>query len=89
MSLRSEALVLVEVLLRVPPLFVVDEFLKISLGLPVATGEEVSVLSNVTVDHVDLLDSEANYYNADFYDAFLLTLLKFFVCCLGMYNFTF
>lgn len=84
MSLRSKALVLVEVLLRVPPLFVVDELLKISLGLPVSTGEEVSLLSTVTADHVDASDSNPNFYDANFYNAFVLTLLKFFVCCLGM-----
>lgn len=72
-----------EVLLRVPPLFVVDEFLKISLGLPVSSGEEVSVLSNVTVDHVDFADADVNYYDANFYNAFFFTLLKFLVCCLG------
>ncbi|XP_026745875.1 protein TRC8 homolog isoform X1 [Trichoplusia ni] len=83
MSLRSKALALVEVLLRVPPLFVVDEFLKISLGLPVSSGEEVSVLSNVTVDHVDFADADVNYYDANFYNAFFFTLLKFLVCCLG------
>ncbi|XP_053619720.1 protein TRC8 homolog [Plodia interpunctella] len=83
MSLRSKALALVEVLLRVPPLFVVDEFLKISLGLPVGNGEEVSVLSNVTIDHVDILDADASYYDANFYNAFFFTLLKFLVCCLG------
>ncbi|XP_075986389.1 TRC8 ring finger protein [Anticarsia gemmatalis] len=83
MSLRSKALALVEVLLRVPPLFVVDEFLKISLGLPVSNGEEVSVLSNVTVDHVDISDADGNYYDANFYNAFFFTLLKFLVCCIG------
>ncbi|CAH0597802.1 unnamed protein product [Chrysodeixis includens] len=83
MSLRSKALALVEVLLRVPPLFVVDEFLKISLGLPVSSGEEVAVLSNVTVDHVDFADADVNYYDANFYNAFFFTLLKFLVCCLG------
>lgn len=85
MSLRSKALALVEVLLRVPPLFVVDEFLKISLGLPVSGGEEVSALSNVTVDHVDITSSDVNYYDSQFYNAFVITLFKFFVCCLGTY----
>lgn len=83
MSLRSKALALVEVLLRVPPLFVVDEFLKISLGLPVSSGEEVTILSNITVDSFDVTDSEANYYDANFYNAFFFTLLKFLVCCIG------
>lgn len=84
MSLRSKALALVEVLLRVPPLFVVDEFLKISLGLPVSTGEE-SVLGNITVDGVavDLTDPDVNYYDANFYNAFFFTIVKFLVCCLG------
>uniref|UniRef100_A0A2A4JAX4 RING-type domain-containing protein n=2 Tax=Heliothis virescens TaxID=7102 RepID=A0A2A4JAX4_HELVI len=85
MSLRSKALALVEVLLRVPPLFVVDEFLKISLGLPVSSGEDGSVLSNITVDGVavDMTDPDVNYYDANFYNAFLFTIVKFLVCCLG------
>ncbi|PZC73082.1 protein TRC8 homolog [Helicoverpa armigera] len=85
MSLRSKALALVEVLLRVPPLFVVDEFLKISLGLPVSSGEEGSVLSNITVDGVavDISDPDVNYYDANFYNAFFFTIVKFLVCCLG------
>ncbi|KAL0811254.1 hypothetical protein ABMA28_009680 [Loxostege sticticalis] len=83
MSLRSKALALVEVLLRVPPLFVVDEFLKISLGLPVSSGEEVSILSNITIDHIDVTDAEATYYDANFYNAFFFTFLKFLICCLG------
>lgn len=89
MSLRSRALALVEVLLRVPPLFVVDEFLKISLGLPVSGGDEVSILSNVTLDHVDVSDSDGNYYDANFYNAFVFTLMKFLVCCLGKHFFLF
>lgn len=85
MSLRLKALALVEVLLRVPPLFVVDEFLKISLGLPVSS-EEVPVLSNVTVDHVDILEPDVNYYDANFYNAFFVTFFKFLVCCSGEEN---
>lgn len=83
MSLRSKALALVEVMLRVPPLFMVDEFLKISLGLPVSSGEEVSVLSNITIDHIDISDAATTYYDANFYNAFFFTLMKFFMCCLG------
>lgn len=83
MSLRSKALALVEVLLRVPPLFVVDEFLKVSLGLPVSIGDDGPSLSNATDDHVDISDSETNYYDANFYNAFFFTLLKFLICCLG------
>jgi E3 ubiquitin-protein ligase RNF139 len=86
MSLRSKALALVEVLLRVPPLFVVDEFLKISLGLPVSSGDEVSLLSNLTIDHIDVTDADGNYYDANFYNAFFFTFLKFLVCCLGAYT---
>lgn len=90
MSLRSKALALVEVLLRVPPLFVVDEFLKISLGLPVSSGEE-TVLANITMDAgaVDLTDPDVNYYDANFYNAFFFTIVKFFVCCLGKCRFFF
>lgn len=86
MSLRSKALALVEVLLRVPPLFVVDEFLKISLGLPVSSGEEVSILSNITLDHIDFSEQDSTYYDANFYNAFFFTFLKFLICCLGTYS---
>lgn len=80
MSLRSKALALVEVLLRVPPLFVVDEFLKISLGLPMST-DDIAALSNTTI--IDNTDSEAIYYDANFYNAFVVSLCIFLTCCLG------
>lgn len=80
MSLRSKALALVEVLLRVPPLFVVDEFLKISLGLPMST-DEIAALSNTTI--IDTADPEAIYYDANFYNAFAVSFCIFLTCCLG------
>ncbi|CAH2215831.1 jg23262 [Pararge aegeria aegeria] len=82
MSLRSKALALVEVLLRVPPLFVVDEFLKASLGVPLSTGEEVPMLSSVSVDG-EILENDSVYYDAHFYNAFIYLLVKFAICCLG------
>ncbi|GBP37740.1 hypothetical protein EVAR_29941_1 [Eumeta japonica] len=81
MSLRSKALALVEVLLRVPPLFVVDEFLKLSLGLPVTGNEEVSLLPNITADSLETDD--VHYYDTNFYNAFVLTVLKILMCCLA------
>lgn len=70
--------------MRVPPLFVVDEFLKISLGLPVSV-EELPVFNNITNDHVDVTDPDANYYDANFYNAFVFSFVKFLMCCLGKY----
>lgn len=39
MSFRTKVLVLVDVIMRVPPLFIIDEILKISMGLPGSTFE--------------------------------------------------
>lgn len=38
MSMRTKVLGMVDVMMRVPPLFVIDEILKISMGLPTATN---------------------------------------------------
>lgn len=38
MSMRTKVLGMVDVIMRVPPLFVIDEILKISMGLPTATN---------------------------------------------------
>lgn len=38
MSMRTKVLGMVDVIMRVPPLFVIDEILKISMGLPTASN---------------------------------------------------
>lgn len=38
MSMRTKVLGMVDVIMRVPPLFVIDEILKISMGIPSSTN---------------------------------------------------
>lgn len=62
MSFRTKILGLVEILLRVPPLFVIDEILKIGLGLTELTEYDLS-------DFEEKLDESAfNYSTAVHYD---------------------
>lgn len=44
MSVRTKMLGFVDVILRVPPIFIIDEILKISMGLPFATQNDSTVL---------------------------------------------
>lgn len=46
MSVRTKMLGFVDVILRVPPIFIIDEILKISMGLPFATQNDSSILEN-------------------------------------------
>lgn len=49
MSMRTRVLGMVDVFMRVPPLFVIDEILKISMGLP-SMSSTSSASSRSTVD---------------------------------------
>lgn len=46
MSVRTKMLGFVDVILRVPPIFIIDEILKISMGLPFATQNDSTVLES-------------------------------------------
>lgn len=85
MPLMTKCLALVEIVLRVPPLFVVDELLKFSLGLPMSSVEhEPIIFSNSTQDEgVDI--SDALFYDANFLKGLLFTIFKFSLCCFGEY----
>lgn len=90
MSIRLRVLGLLDVILRVPPLFVIDEILKISMGLGHLTFEDekrnytTNVLTNGT-DNIDHVESEINYISdsSEFYKFLSLTTLKFLTCLLG------
>lgn len=84
MSVRTKILGFVDVILRVPPLFLLDEIFKIGLGLPLA-NEEPYLDLNVT--KVILTDAEQITYDNDFYRVLLTTACKFIVCCLGEFKF--
>lgn len=91
MSIRTKILSVVDTILRVPPLFVIDELLKIGLGLPYITENEIDITDtivepyeNVTTKFTDHFHTNTN--EATFYSVIFLTLLRFGFCCLGRYH---
>ncbi|XP_057335696.1 protein TRC8 homolog [Microplitis mediator] len=88
------------VVMRVPPLFIIDELLRIGLGMP-----EETIVLNAT-DHYDynkyasvqntIVGSIASVATAEpsliqsfninsyFYQAYILTIMRFFACCFGI-----
>lgn len=83
MPLMTKVLALLEIVLRVPPLFVVDELLKFSLGLPMSSVEhEPIAFSNSTQDE-GVYIPEALLYDTNFVKGLLFTVFKFTLCCFG------
>ncbi|XP_012260260.2 protein TRC8 homolog [Athalia rosae] len=93
-NIRSRVLYVADVVMRVPPLFIIDELLRVGLGLPT----ENLVLNETDNGFVNVPDSlvgslvgvttEANLLhqyesNQQFYQLYLITALKFILCCLG------
>lgn len=95
MSVRTKVLGLVDVIMRVPPLLVIDEILKISMGLPGSgytdSADPGAVAStaarNNTTDAfdgsaaADIMDALST--DPDFYHFLSLTTLKFIICLFG------
>jgi len=92
-SIREKILSFADILMRVPPLFIIDELLRISLGLP---GEDI-IIDNIENDfkttNASSIFSIATYsflieqfgfiYIA--YKTYLLITFKFLCCCIGKY----
>lgn len=89
MSIRLRVLGLLDVVMRVPPLFVIDEILKISMGLGHLTfgDEQRNYTTNASIAGVeaDYVEAEINYIadTSEFYKFLSLTTLKFLTCLLG------
>ncbi|XP_063992542.1 protein TRC8 homolog [Diachasmimorpha longicaudata] len=96
--MRDRIMGFANVVMRVPPLFIIDELLRISLGVP---EENVIVLSNETVvDNLkvssvqntivgSLVSAEPFFmkqFNIDdyLYQTNVITPMKFFACCSGI-----
>lgn len=60
MSVRTKMLGFVDVILRVPPIFIIDEILKISMGLPFTTQNDSNVLDNSQIPIVDTVAGSAS-----------------------------
>lgn len=62
MSVRTKMLGFVDVILRVPPIFIIDEILKISMGLPFTTHNGSTILNSnqksiIDTDNVIMMNS--------------------------------
>lgn len=94
MSVRTKVLGLVDVIMRVPPLFIIDEILKISMGIPasntnlgsttIGTSEFLTETNLSSIEQI-IKNSTENPFNdeIDFYKVLSLTTLKFIVCLFG------
>lgn len=89
MSLRTKVLGLVEVVLRVPPLFVIDEILKTGFGI--SQTEEFDLSSDrykSTVEYVGGEEHDLNYtssirHDPVFYTILIVSLGRLALCCAG------
>lgn len=92
MSFRLRLRELIDVILRVPPLFLIDELLRIGLGLPYQTENEISLdIDNSTVSDgtsrlLEEIGGVGASYDAQFYAFLMITALKFAASCIGKHS---
>ncbi|XP_070155011.1 protein TRC8 homolog [Polyergus mexicanus] len=94
-SLRERILSFADVIMRVPPLFIIDELLRIGLGLPndnivlnstengfkiTNVGTIVNTISAVTTDTFLMDQFDLTHFT---YKTYLIIIFKFLSCCLG------
>ncbi|XP_072759780.1 protein TRC8 homolog [Anoplolepis gracilipes] len=94
-SIRERMLSFADVIMRVPPLFIIDELLRIGLGLPndnivmditengfntTNVGTIVNSISAVTTDLFLMEQFDLTHFA---YKAYLIIIFKFLSCCLG------
>lgn len=95
-SIREMLLSFADVIMRVPPLFIIDEILKIDLSLPNSTvilnnpengfqitnipGTIVFSISSDTKKSFLIEQVDLNYFP---YMAYVIVIFKFLCCCLG------
>jgi E3 ubiquitin-protein ligase RNF139 len=94
MSIRTKVLGLVDVILRVPPLFIIDEILKINLGLSATSTTQnnqntETILENIVNSTTNILNSNSKNNAAtpldelELYKFLSLSCIKFFLCFAG------
>lgn len=87
MSLRRQVLGLVEIVLRVPPLFVIDEILKIGLGLADITEHDLSdIEERYAINDDNSLNYTSSHHDPTFYRFVLISLARFLLSSLGNLN---
>lgn len=88
MSFRSRVLGLLEVALRVPPLFVIDEILKIGLGISDFSEHELSNFdekSDTLQGNTYNDTTNSNFNNIIIYRLVFITILRLVLSILGLY----
>lgn len=94
-SIRERILSFADVVMRVPPLFIIDELLRIGLGLPndnillknhengfktTNLSSIASSISAVTTDSFLMEQFDLTYLA---YKTYLIIIFKFLCCCIG------
>lgn len=82
MSLRTKVLRLVEIVLRVPPLFIIDEILKIGIVLSDFTEHDLSGFEQSFEEDARNASSTIQY-NPTFYKLVLAAFIRFMLCMCG------
>ncbi|XP_011250761.1 protein TRC8 homolog [Camponotus floridanus] len=93
-SMRERILSFADVIMRVPPLFIIDELLRISLGLPndniVLESTEnsfktinVGIVNSISAVTTDSFLMEQFDFTRFAYKTYLIIVFKFLSCCLG------
>lgn len=82
MSLRTKVLRLVEIVLRVPPLFIIDEILKIGIVLSDFTEHDLSGFEQSFEDEARNA-STTMHYDPTFYKLVLAAFIRFMLCMFG------
>lgn len=97
MSFRTKLLALVDVLLRVPPLFIMDELLRIGLGVHQGDSshynsssevddEVAGITGEAVIPTISAYSESEGQYQAQFYKVFIVTSLKYLLSCLGKFR---
>ncbi|XP_043668383.1 protein TRC8 homolog [Vespula pensylvanica] len=94
--LWNKFFIFADIIMRVPPLFIIDGLFRISLGLPdetivlSSTDNDFKITSalNTSMEFVPLIGPESfllEYFNFEQqgYQMFIVIMLKFIVCCIG------
>ncbi|XP_047110696.1 protein TRC8 homolog [Schistocerca piceifrons] len=81
MSMRMRFLSLVDVILRVPPLFVIDELLRIGHGLPIGESNSDNSSFETNGQNVDEIDS---FGEDRFYEFLIIAAVKFILSGFGI-----
>lgn len=94
-SVRERLLGFADVVMRVPPLFIIDELLRIGLGLPndnimlksheydLKTTNLSSVAGSISAVTTDSFLMEQFDFTHLAYKTYLIIMFKFLCCCIG------